>query len=172
MIKLFEIENNVVKPTEHCHTITWLKSIIDTYPDSKVHINIFAYIFYMSCPSQENPFYNVPEDHKEDIIAEEIDMNFDTEDELIQEALEKAARLYETPTVRAYTGMKKMLDNLSDYMGDTKIVHGRDGNISALVQAAKNFDGIRQSFKSVKSDLEAEQETKVRGDKSLGYDQM
>jgi hypothetical protein len=171
MIRLFEIENSTVKVTEHCHTIKWLKAILDKYPDETVHIHIMAYIFYMTCPSQENPFFNVPEDDREDIVEKEIDLCFDTECELIQVALENATKLYETPTVRAYVGMKKMIDNLSTYMGNTKIEHGRDGNISALVQAAKNFAGIRHSFKDVSADLAAEQDTHVRGDKTLGYDQ-
>jgi hypothetical protein len=64
-----------------------------------------------------------------------------------------------------------MLDNLSTYMGDTKIEHGRDGNISALIQAAKNLPAIRESFKGLEKDLAAEQEQHVRGDKKLGYDQ-
>jgi hypothetical protein len=172
MIKLFEIENNVVKVTEHCHVIAPFKAIIKEYPDPDIHINIFAYIFYMSCPSQENPFFNVPEEDKEDFIEDEIEINFSTECDLVQAGLEHAEKLYETPTVRAYLGMKKMIDNLSKYMGETKIEHGRDGNISALVQAAKNFAGIRESFKSVSADLSAEQETHVRGDKTLGYDQI
>ena len=171
MIALFEIDNNKVKATAHCHTIVWLKAILDKYPDPKVHINILAYIFYHSCPNQENPFFNVPEQDREDVIEKEIDINFDTECDLVIEALEKAAKLYETPTVRAYMGMKKMIDNLSTYMGTTKIEHGRDGNMSALVQAAKNFSGIRDSFKGVSADLAAEQETKVRGDKTIAYDQ-
>jgi len=172
MIKLFDIENNVVKVTEHCHIIKPFKAILEEYPDSKVHLNIFAYIFYMTCPSQENPFFNVPEDDKEDFIEQEIEINFNIECDFVQAGLEQANKLYETPTRRAHLGMKKMMDNLSDYMGETKIEHGRDGNISALIQAAKNFSGIRESFKNVSADLAAEQETHVRGDKQLGYDQI
>lgn len=172
MIRLLDVENGRVIPTEHCHTIKWLKAIMDIYPDPVVHTSVYTYIFYMTCPSQENPFYNVPEDDKEDLILDSIDITFDTEDDIIQEALEKATIMYETPTLRAYIGMKKMIDNLADYMGTTKIVHGRDGNISALVQAAKNLQAIRESFKGLSHDLAAEQETKVRGDKRLGYDQM
>lgn len=172
MIHLFEIEKGVVKVTEHCYIINEFKAILDEYPDPEVHINIFAYIFYMTCPNEQNPFFNVPEDDKEEMVENEIEMNFDTEDDLVQAGLKMAEKLYETPTVRAYIGMKKMIDNLSKYMGETKIEHGRDGNISALVQAAKNFAGIRESFKNVSADLAAEQETHVRGDKTLGYDQM
>lgn len=171
MIRLIDIENGVVIPTEHCYTIKWLKAVIDKYPEKDAHMSALAYIFYMTCPSQENPHYNVPEDDKEDIIMESIDILFDTEDDVIIKALEEAEKLYETPTVRAYRGIKKMLDNLSDYMGETKIVHGRDGNISALIQAAKNLPGIRESFKGLEKDLAAEQEQHVRGDKKLSYDQ-
>lgn len=172
MIRLLDVENGRVIPTEHCHTIKWLKAIMDQYEDPEVYINVYAYIFYMTCPSQENPFYNIPESEKEDQILDSITVNFDTEDDVILEALEKAEQLYETPTLRAYLGMKKMIDNLADYMGSTKILHGRDGNISALVQAAKNLQAIRESFKGLSADLAAEQETKVRGGKNLGYDQM
>lgn len=172
MIRLLDVENGKVIPTEHCHTIKWLKAIMDEYPEQEVYTNIYAYIFYMTCPSQENPFYNVPEYDREEIVLQDIIRNFDPEDTVILTALEKAEKMYETPTLRAYLGMKKMIDNLADYMGTTKIMHGRDGNISALVQAAKNLQGIRQSFKDLSADLAAEQATKVRGGKNLGYDHL
>lgn len=170
MIRLFEIEGNNIIPTEHCHAIKWLKAIMEEYPDN--YMNVYAYVFYMTCPNQENPYFNLPEEIREDAVEEDVEINFDTEDDLIQEALKKCEALYETPSVRAYKGISKMLDNLSDYMGNTKIVHGRDGNISALVQAAKNFQSIRESFKGVAKDLEAEQQAHVRGNQQLGYDQM
>jgi hypothetical protein len=170
MIRLFEIDGNNIIPTEHCHSIKWLKAIMENYPDN--YINVYAYLFYMTCPNQENPYFNLPEEIREDAVEEDVEINFDTEDDLIQEGLRKCEALYETPSVRAYKGISKMLDNLSDYMGNTKIEHGRDGNISALVQAAKNFQSIRESFKGVAKDLEAEQQAHVRGNQSLGYDQM
>ena len=171
MIRLFEIENGVVKPTEHCYTIKWLRVLMEEYPDPKEHINMYAYIYYMTCPSPDNPYFNLPEDVKEESIEEAIEINFSTEIASLIIALKKAEQLYETPTVRVFKGMKKMLDNLADYMGTTKIEHGRDGNISAIVQAAKNLGPVRESFKGVMADLEAEQNRDVRGGKSLAYDQ-
>jgi hypothetical protein len=57
-------------------------------------------------------------------------------------------------------------------MGNTTIEHGRDGNISALVQVAKNLHGIRESFKGVQKDLEEEQtKSRARGGTDLAYDQ-
>ena len=139
MIRLFEIENNKPKATEHCHMISWLKAIIEKYPEPEVHVNALAYCFYMTCPSQENPFYNTPDHELEDVVEKEIDINFDTEDDVIQTALEKLEELYTTPTVRAYKGIKQMLDNLSEYMATTKITHGKNGNITSLVQAIFPF---------------------------------
>jgi len=171
MIKLFEVENNVIKPTEHCHTIRWLKAIQNNWPENCV--DIYAYIFYMSCPSSENPYFNVPDELRQDIVLRDLELDFSiAEEDQIIEAVNKAVKMYETPTVRAYKGITAMLDNLSDYMAQTQITAGRDGNISALISAAKNFDGIRQSFKGVAKDLEAEQESRVRGGQQLGYDQM
>lgn len=170
MIRLFEINNNVVIPTEHCHRIKWLKDIIDEYPDN--HLNIFTYIFYMTCPSEDNPFFNVKEYEKEDMITDNIEMDFSTEDDLVIEALEKAAKMYETPTVRAYNGLKIAIDNIADYMANASISDGKDGNIIQIKGVAKDFDHIRQSFKGVGKDLKEEQETHVRGDQNIAYDQM
>lgn len=169
-IRLFDIQNGQVVPTEHCFTLKFLRVIMDEYPLD--YVKIYAYLFYMSCPQPDlNPFFNVPEEDKEELILAEIEAEFSTEDDLIIEALEKTRKLYETPTYRSYVGMKKMLDRLAIYMENTEITHGRDGNITALVNAAKNFDAIRTSFKGVYKDLQEEQQSRVRGGKNLAYDQ-
>jgi hypothetical protein len=168
MIKLFDIENNVVKATEHCHNIKWLKDIMDTYPDS--YLKIYAFLFYMSCPSEENPYFHMVEHERELTVLEDIDADFSTEDELIIEARKKTHLMYETPTVRAYNGLKIALDNIADYMAATSISDGKDGNIGQIRAVAKDFDHIRQSFKGVAKDLADEQETHVRGGQNLAYD--
>jgi hypothetical protein len=63
-----------------------------------------------------------------------------------------------------------MLEELANYMNTQTITDGRDGNLSAIVQAAKNFDGIRKSFKGVAKDLEEEQSSRARGGSRLSYD--
>ena len=142
------------------------------YPDN--HLKVYAYIFYMTCPNPElNPFFNAPEDDKEDLIVESIGLDVSTDDDLITHAIKKCLTLYTTPTLRAYNGIAKMLDNLSYYMETANITAGRDGNINSLIAAAKNFQAIRESFKGVLKDLEAEQsKTSVRGGQNLGYDQL
>lgn len=171
MIRLFDILNGKAIPSEHCYTLATLKKIVDDYPDE--HMSILTYMFYMTCPNPElNPFFDVPESDKEELILKEIDAaNFSLEDDAIVAGIALCKKLYETPTYRAYMGMKSMVDRLAQYMETTEIEHGRDGNITALINAAAKFDQIRQSFKATYRDLQEEQQSTVRGGQNLAYDQ-
>jgi hypothetical protein len=169
IVRLFDVQNGKVIPTEHCYTLKALKDIMDNYPED--YLKIYLYLFYMTCPNPDmNPFFHTPDVDKEHIILKEIEAEFSTEDDDIYVALEFCKRMYETPTSRAYQGMKSMLDRLAKYMETTQITAGRDGNINSLVAAAKNFDQIRASFKGVYKDLQDEQSSKVRGGQGLAYD--
>ena len=170
MIRLFEIDNKIIKPTEHCHTIKWLKVILDKHP--KNALKIYAYIFYMTCPSEENPFFNLPFHIREETVLRDLDIDFSLEDDEIIEAIDNAEKMYETPTVRAYNGIKQALDNIAEYMGNTTITDGKDGNIAQIRAMAKDYDSIRQSYKGTAKDLQDEQESRVRGGQNLSYDQM
>ena len=171
IIKLFDIQNNEVIPTEHCHTITKLKAIMDNYPDT--YMSVYKYLFYMSCPNPDlNPFFNLPELLKEDTIIEEVGFEESPEDDIIIKALTLCQELYETPSYRAYKGIKSMLDKLARYMETTAIEHGRDGNINSLVNVAAKFEQIRNSYKGAFNDMKKEQESHVRGGQGLAYDQM
>ena len=169
IVKLFDIQNGKVIPTEHCYTLKALKMVMDNYPDD--YIKIYQYLFYMICPNPDlNPFFYTPDIDKEALILEQIDADFSTEDEDIFIALQFCQRMYETPTSRAYKGIASMLDRLGRYMETTPITHGRDGNITALVNAAKNYEAIRASFKGAYKDLQEEQSSRVRGGQGLAYD--
>jgi len=171
LVRIFDIENGKVIPSEHCYTLTFLKNIIETYP--KEHMNILQYLFYMSCPSPDmNPFFNLPEYDKEDIITAEVNLDISLDDPLITHALERCIQLYETPTFRAYKGIKSVLDKMARYMETTTIEHGRDGNLTSLTNVASKFDSIRTSYKGAFTDMLQEQESQVRGGQGLAYDQM
>jgi hypothetical protein len=170
IVKLFDIQNGKVIPTEHCYTLKALKMVMDNYPDD--YIKIYQYLFYMTCPNPDlNPFFYTPDLDKESLILEQIDAEFSTEDQDIFIALQFCQRMYETPTSRAYKGIASMLDRLGRYMETTPITHGRDGNITALVNAAKNYEAIRASFKGAYKDLQEEQSSRVRGGIGMAYDQ-
>jgi len=169
IIKLFDVQNGKVVPTEHCYTLKALKDLMDNYPED--YLKIYQYLFYMTCPNPDlNPFFNTPERDKEHLIMRELDAEFSTEDEDVYAALKFCERLYETPTSRAYEGMKKALDRIANYLSTTQITDGKDGNISQIRAVAKDFDSIRQSFKGVYKDLQEEQQSRVRGGQGLAYD--
>jgi hypothetical protein len=170
-IKLFDIQNGKVIPTEHCYTLKTLKVLMDEFPDD--YMKIYEYLFYMTCPNPDlNPFFHLVESDKEDIIMNEINGNFSLEEPLILVALDFCRKMYETPTSRAYEGIKIALDNIARYMRNTQITDGRDGNIGQIRAMAKDFDDIRQSFKGAYKDLQEEQKGRVRGGAGLAYDQM
>jgi hypothetical protein len=170
MIRLFDIENNKVIPTEHCYNIKFLKDIMDQYPDN--YIKVYSYLFYMTCQNPDlNPFFNLSADIKEDFILKEIDADFSTDDDLIIEGVKKCINMYETPTSRAYVGIQTMLDKLAKYMTDNPITVGRDGNMNSLLKAAKDYDSIRSSFKAAYQDLKEEQQSHFRGGAGMAYDQ-
>jgi hypothetical protein len=170
IVKLFDIQNGKVIPTEHCYTLKALKVVMDNYPDN--YIKIYQYLFYMTCPNPDlNPFFYTPDLDKESLILDQIEADFSTEDEDIYIALQFCQRMFETPTSRAYKGIASMLDRLGRYMETTPITHGRDGNITALVNAAKNYEAIRASFKGAYKDLQEEQSSRVRGGIGMAYDQ-
>lgn len=170
MIRLLDIQNGKVVPTEHCFTLKFLKDIMNEYPLD--YLKVYAYLFYMSCPNPDlNPFFDVPEADKEELILREVDGEFSTEDDSIVHALTMCKRLYETPTYRAYQGIKKFLDKMGESLGQEQLSYGRNGNADSLLKMAERFDNVRQSFKGVYRDLMEEQQSQVRGGQNLAYDQ-
>ena len=170
MIRLFDIQNGKVIPTEHCHTLGTLKKIMDDYPDN--YLKIYQYKFYMTCPNPDfNPFFHLIQSEKEELILKEIDADFSTEDDGIPEAIIFCTKMYETETSRAYNGIKKALDNMAYYLETAHMRDGKDGNITQILALAKQFNEVRQSYKGVFKDLQDEQNSKIRGGQDLAYDQ-
>jgi hypothetical protein len=171
IIRLFDVQNGKAIPTEHCYILDSLKAVMESYPET--YMSVYQYIFYMTCPNPDmNPFFNVPESEKEELIIEAVLLEESPEDEVILRAIATCNKLYETPTYRAYRGIKSMLDRLAKYMETTAIEHGRDGNINSLINAAAKFEQIRASYKGTLNDMKQEQESHVRGGQGLAYDQI
>lgn len=171
--RLFDVENGRLVPTEHCYVIKWLKDIMEEYEANAEYLKVYAYLFYMTYPSPDlNPYFHFKPDEKEEVILNDIEAEFSTEDPMIILALTNCKKMYETPTSRAYEGIAGMLEKLAKFMKTQEITTGRDGNMTAIVMAAKNYEQIRNSFKGAYKDLQDEQQSRVRGGKGLSYDQL
>lgn len=169
MVRLFDISNGKVIASEHCYTLKFLKDIMEKYPED--HLRIYMYLFYMTCPNPDmNPFFDVPEVDKEEVILKEVEADFSTDDSEIVYALDMCKKMYETPTYRAYLGIKIFLDNMARSLATEQLTFGRDGSSPALLRMAEKYDEVRQSFKGVYKDLMEEQQSSVRGGQRLAYD--
>lgn len=170
-IRLFDVENGKVIPTEHCYTIAVLKEIMDKYPEEK-YLKMYAYLQYMTCPNPDlNPYFNMPDDEKEQMIMDGIKADFSTEDEPLPQALEHLKKLNDTATWRAFRGMKSLMDKLGKYLEVTSISSGRDGNGMFLLKAGKEFPELRNAYKMAYRDLEEEQSGNTRGGVGKAYDE-
>ncbi len=170
MVKLFEMENGALIPTIHCSTLKALKDIQDKYEN---YMPVYLYLYYITCPDPENnPFFDTPDSDKEELILSQLgDIEFSLEDDEIIDARAFLEHLYETPTLRAYIGVKGALDNVAVYLKDTAITDGRDGNIMSVINTAAKFNQIRESFKGTLKDLLEEQKSTFRGGSDIAYDQ-
>lgn len=171
MINLFDYSGGKVLPSEHCYNISWLKNIMDEYKKGKEYLKVYAYIHYMTYPyPDKNPFFNISDSEKGAKVYKDIDAEFSLDCEVVEDAIKNLNAYYETPTTRAYNGIKTMLDKLAEYMSTREITEGRDGNFGHMLRSAKDFAAIRESFKKVQDDLIEEQDRHARGGKEVPYD--
>lgn len=170
MIKLFDTIGGKIVPTEHCYAISQFNDVIQKYPDN-IHQTI-PYIFYMSYIGDENPYFNFPIETKEDTIKKDLRIEFSLDDILFKTAVEKAIELYTTPTRRAYIIIRKKIEEILDYLNDTAITDGREGNFKDQTSFIEKFSKYNEISKSLSRELEAEQrEIHARGGSDLAYDQ-
>lgn len=169
IIPLFDIENDIVKPTLACYSLPFLKKIIDCHPEH--YLEMFKYIFYLTCPDGTlNVYYNRPEDSRESEIIHDLDPKWWLEDEVFQYAIKKCREMYETPTLRAYIGAKRAYDRVATYLADTEITEGKDGTANIIKDYMKSLKDFRETCMSMEKALQEEQ-IKVRGDGYQRYDQ-
>ena len=170
LVRVFDVHNGILVPSDSCYTLKTLKDIIDAHPDN--HLKILLYVFYMTCwDPDQNPFFNLPEEEKEEVILQEIKADFSTDDPLIKDAIKFCNKLYDTPTKRAYEGMKIMMDKVASFFKTQALSTGRDGSLTPMVAAAKDYQKLRESFKGVEKDYNEEIKNRTRGAKYKAYDQ-
>ena len=170
IVKLFDVSNGALIPTMHCYSLESLKNVVDAYPDN--HLKVLLYVYYMTYPDpDDNPFFNMTEEDREEFILKEINADFSTDNPVITKAIDFCNTLYDTPTKRAYKGIKIMMDKLARFFETQSISTGRDGSLTAMVQAASKYSELRESFKGIEKDYLEEVKTVTRGDSFTAYDQ-
>lgn len=169
-IKLFDIQNGKITATEHCYTIKSLKRIMDEYPED--HLCIYSYLFY-SCNlnEEENPFANVPEEDKEELILHEVGGDFSIDDEAITSAMTTCSKLYMTPSYNLYLSAKVGVEKAGKYIRQTIITDGRDGSSMSYLRYLKEYDLVCKTFEGRFKAFKEELSTIARGGHQIAYDQ-
>lgn len=170
-VKVFHIQGGVFTLTEYAVTINTFKSIQDEYGENSP--KIWAFLHYMkSLDKMTNPFFNIPEIEKEEVVTREICPEIDTDAPSIKEALDLVERIYTTATYTIYKGFKMMMEKLGKYLQDNELVAGKDGNFDQILRAAKNYPDLNRSFKEAYKEYEEELGNgKAWGDTNLAYDE-
>lgn len=147
-VKLFDIKQNGVFPTEFCYTNIYFKGLIEEYGENAG--KLFAYFHYMcSMNPEENPYYNIPDVEKKEVIVRSTCPEIDVDDPLIEECLEQTQKLYDTPTYRVHRGFKRAVDKLATALHYVHIsLDKEDGNSGELVKASKLYKDLMQDYKS------------------------
>lgn len=169
-IGLFEVQNDVVIPDEIAvRLLPWMRRIREHF--SEQYLQIYAYLFYMSCWDSRNTYINRPEEEREQAIVEDLYIDFSLDDPIIAVALEKCRKLYETPMVRAYKAAKGMVDKVATYLDTATPTDGKFSNIPDIDKFMNKLPDYIDAFEKIGEKLKAEQ-SKVRGGKEIAYDQQ
>lgn len=170
-VRLFDIQERGIVPTEHCYSIGYLKDIIEEYGPNAG--KIFAYYHYMwDLNPDTNPFADLPEEEKVEVIVRNICPEIDIDDPLIQEGLELVGKLYETPNYRIFKGFKIVMDKLAKELYYVNIsLNKEDGNISQIKLANITYKELNEGYKEARAAyIEELGSIQARGGGKRSYD--
>jgi hypothetical protein len=166
-MKIFDVEAGKLILNENCLLIPELKAIVDLYQEDPVPA--LTYIYFMTSP--ESPYHNLSQDEKEEILLADIDGDFDHEDELVDVAIAKCKKLYETPVQYYYEGQKNAMHVVGKYLTnltESSISSGRDGNLSEIRNMQKEAGKTMESFLKLEKLWKEQVQQKLRGMAELG----
>ena len=163
MVKIFTVEDRIVKVDENCLLIPEFKAIVDKYDNA---IPPLTYVYLVADPS--SPYGNLEEEERLELASSDVGGDFSLEDEEIEAAIEKYKKLMYTPTQRLYDGAKINLDRLAKYLSEAQFEAGRDGNLGDLYRIQTGLAKLIEGFKKLEKIKDEELKTKLRGSAQIG----
>lgn len=165
-MKIFDVEDDMVKVNENCLLIPELKALIKEYEDP---IPALSYVHLMTHP--DSPYFNLEANEKQNMISKAVGGDFSFDDEVLVQAIEYCEKLYHTPIQDYYEGQKnsmhvvgRMLKNLTT----EGITTGRDGNLGEIVRMQKEAGKTMESFLKLEKLWREQVQQKLRGSAELG----
>lgn len=163
--KILEYEDKRVKITPQAFAIPEIKALIDKY-DMDVEPYL-TYIHAMTAP--DSPYVNIPAEERNDAALYDIQATigeFDYEDPLVDEAIERFRRFYTTPNTILAEQAGEEIYSLVKWLKTTP--YGDEENVKTRIQLLKDLHKVSSEYVKVKHLADEEMHAAVKGDHELG----
>ncbi len=170
--KIFEMRGKVIIPKGDCWIIQPIKKALELYPDE--HLKVCAFLHYMnSMKKEDNPYADTPLTDRADQIVSDLGIEGDMDADVIVRALSCVEDLYYTTFYGLYKGIKSSMDKIGKALITTDIdFNQKDGNVGNIMRVAKDYESLRNSFKTAYRDFDEETgNVRVRGNSRLAIDE-
>lgn len=172
MVDLFEIQDGKVIPSVICYSSKTLKEVMKVFKKDKNYLKVYTALFYLTCPDKKrNPYWDLPENEKEEVVLKEAEINFSLDEKSYVDALAFCEKLYNTPTKRFFLDVKIGMEKQGAYLREAKITPGRDGSDTAYLGMLKSAGTIADQFLKVQKITDEEVGAAIRGGHAISYDE-
>lgn len=161
-INLFDktIEGKIII-TENAKSIWYIRDIIKNIGEESACKLFFVFDKCYDLNPMTNPFINIPEEEKFEVVLRatypELDQLIDLDDEIILEAFDLIGELYSTPKYEKYKALKmayeKMVKTLKYVRPSLEKDTGNSGEIKKCIDA---LEDIEVKMKTAYTELEEE----------------
>ncbi len=146
---------------------TLYNDFIEKYGEDVAN-NAFKYLHFMY--EEESPYFNIKEDEREDAIKADFGKGFKPSHELsFINAERKMQKLCNGPVHRFLSSLRISMDKISDYLSNTEVIGGKDGNFGEIIAAHQKGKEVIKNYNSVESDFKNEI-AKKKGDTKKAID--
>lgn len=109
------------------------------------NVSPFQYMWAMWDP--ESPYLNYSQfDREAEVLKDFPPELYHPSDPVMIDATRRCEELYYSPIRRLLDGAKSAVENLSEYLNNTSITDGRDGNFTQVVNALKSLTSIIKAY--------------------------
>ena len=160
---IFEVEGNTLSFNIALLAIPEFKELMAKTSEQNAFLSLWA--FY----APDSPYFQYEELERPAKIKEDYPGSFYNLFEY-NVAREKAELMYTSTPKKLLIGAKAAVEKLAEYLATTEIEHGRDGNVSAVVQALKTIPLIINAYSVAEQAYKQELE-RARGHVRQGVDE-
>jgi hypothetical protein len=164
MVEIFEIDNRKVEISPNVLKVPELKALIEHYAEP---IPPLSYVAYMTDPTVKNPYGNILEESRKDVLLKDFPGDYLPTDEVICRAMEKLELLNDTVLNKYYRQVRTLVSRLGNWAENVIIDDTREGNMAHVLRTIKEVGTVAKQFAEAEQ-LKLEEEGKRRSNKKVG----